>query len=39
MQNIRVLSLFFLGYQVLKRGTKITISMLEKAIKEALAYA
>jgi hypothetical protein len=35
----RVLSLFFLGCQVIKRKIKITVSMLEAAIKEVSCHA
>lgn len=35
----RVLSLFFLGCQVIKKKIQITISMLETACKEASSYA
>ena len=39
VKNRRVLSLFFLGCQVIRRKIKIPINMLENAINEGLSYA
>lgn len=39
VKNRRVLSLFFLGCQVIRRKIDIPITMLENAIKEGLSYA